>query len=126
MAAWQRSAYPEGKADLYRLLESQLAALMAGETEPIPNLANTSALLYQALPQINWAGFYLYKDGVLVLGPFQGMPACIRIPMGRGVCGALVGVMDIDSPVKGRFDEADREGLERLARRLAAGCAWRE
>ena len=165
MAAWQRSAYPEGKADLYRLLESQLAALMAGETDPIPNLANASALLYQALPQINWAGFYLYKDGVLVLGPFQGMPACIRIPMGRGVCGAaaqerrtlvvpdvhafpghiacdgasnseivvplifggaLVGVMDIDSPVKGRFDEADREGLERLARRLAAGCAWRE
>lgn len=165
MAAWQRSAYPEGKADLYRLLESQLVALMAGETDPIPNLANASALLYQALPQINWAGFYLYKDGVLVLGPFQGMPACIRIPMGRGVCGAaaqerrtlvvpdvhafpghiacdgasnseivvplifggaLVGVMDIDSPVKGRFDEADREGLERLAQRLAAGCAWRE
>ncbi len=80
--------YPENKAELYSLLCRQLAALTEGETESIPNLANASALLWMALKDVNWAGFYLMKNGELMLGPFQGKPACIRIPVGRGVCGA--------------------------------------
>lgn len=163
MSAWQKTDYPQDKMELYRLLEMQLSALMEGESEPIPNLANASALLFQALENVNWAGFYLMKDGVLVLGPFQGAPACIRIPMGRGVCGTaaqrretqrvadvrlfpghiacdaqscseiviplvrgkdVVGVLDIDSPIPERFDEADQRGLEALARRISQGCAW--
>jgi GAF domain-containing protein len=80
--------YPENKPELYSLLCRQLAALTEGETESIPNLANASALLWMALKDINWAGFYLMKNGELLLGPFQGKPACIHIPVGRGVCGA--------------------------------------
>ena len=74
----------------YRLLEKQVAAL--GEEEPwyVPFMANVSALLYDTLPDLNWAGFYLLRDGVLVLGPFQGKPACIHIAVGRGVCGTAV------------------------------------
>jgi len=87
MSAWQGMEYPENKQEMYSLLLAQLNGLMEGEREPIPNLANMSALLFQAMKQINWAGFYLMKDGVLLLGPFQGNPACIRIPVGRGVCG---------------------------------------
>lgn len=148
---------------MYELLESQLRALTEGERDPIPNLANMSALLYQALTEINWAGFYLMKDGVLVLGPFQGNPACIRIPVGRGVCGTaakmlqtqlvpdvhlfpghiacdaqsqseivipllsegkLIGVLDIDSPVKNRFDNEDQQGLEQLTQCLVQACNW--
>lgn len=75
------------KAELYRELARELAALLAGEPDLIANLANTSALLFQSLPDLNWAGFYLLKDGELVVGPFQGKPACVRIPMGKGVCG---------------------------------------
>jgi GAF domain-containing protein len=121
----------------------------------VANLANISALLWQELPDINWVGFYKMIDGCLVLGPFQGKPACIRIPVGRGVCGTAVaedqtqlvydvhafpghiacdcasnseivvplrvkgkiwGVLDIDSPVIGRFTEADQQGLEAVAR----------
>lgn len=79
-----------GKAELYRDLSSQLAALLEGESDPIANAANASALLFQMLPQLNWAGFYLMRDEELVLGPFQGKPACVRIPVGRGVCGTAV------------------------------------
>ena len=71
----------------YRELARDLAALLAGERDLIANAANTAALIYDALPGLNWAGFYLYKSGELVLGPFQGKPACVRIAMGKGVCG---------------------------------------
>lgn len=163
MAAWRRTEYPRDKGECYRLLGGQLSALMEGERDGLANLANAAALIYQALPDLNWAGFYLYKQGMLVLGPFQGMPACVRIPLSRGVCGAaaremrtqvvgdvhafpghiacdaasrseivvplldgdrLLGVLDVDSPLPGRFDEGDREGLEALARLLIAGCDW--
>jgi L-methionine (R)-S-oxide reductase len=76
-----------GKAALYRQLNSQLGALLSGETDPWANLANASALFFALLPDLNWAGFYLLRGGELVVGPFQGQPACVRIPLGRGVCG---------------------------------------
>ena len=148
------------KRELYRELEGQLEGLMAGERDGIANLANAAALLFHALPDLNWAGFYLMRGGELVLGPFQGKPACLRIPLGRGVCGAaaaearsqvvpdvhafpghiacdaasrselvvplvaggrVLGVLDLDSPSPGRFDEADRAGCEALAARIVAG-----
>ena len=163
MSTWYGVSYPEQKSEMYELLAQQLGGLMEGEREMIPNLANMSALLFQALREINWAGFYLMKDGMLVLGPFQGNPACIRIPLGRGVCGTaaktlqtqlvpdvhlfpghiacdaqsqseivipllkegvLLGVLDIDSPVKNRFDQEDQEGLETLCAQLVEGCLW--
>ena len=71
----------------YRLLKEQMDALTGTQSRPIPNLANASALLWQILPDLNWAGFYLWRDGSLILGPFQGKPACTRILPGRGVCG---------------------------------------
>ena len=74
----------------YQLLLQQLSALTEGIPYEVANLANASALLWQELPDINWAGFYKMVDGALVLGPFQGKPACIRIPVGRGVCGTAV------------------------------------
>lgn len=74
----------------YTLVCQQLSALVDGVPYEVANLANASALLWQALPGINWAGFYKMLDGALVLGPFQGKPACIRIPVGRGVCGTAV------------------------------------
>ena len=163
MSTWYGMTYPENKGDMYELLADQLAGLIEGEREYIPNLANASELINQALKEINWAGFYLMKDGMLVLGPFQGNPACIRIPVGRGVCGTaaqtletqlvpdvhlfpshiacdaqsrseivipllkdgkLTGVLDIDSPVVNRFDEADQKGLEKLCQMLVRGCDW--
>ncbi len=75
------------KPELYADLASQLEGIMAGETDMIANTANMAALIYHGLPELNWAGFYLMKGGELVLGPFQGKPACIRIPVGKGVCG---------------------------------------
>jgi L-methionine (R)-S-oxide reductase len=162
------------KAAGYRELDAQLAALLAGEHDLIANTANAAALLYGALPQLNWAGFYLLRpapqggtDGgaqELVLGPFQGKPACVRIALGRGVCGTaaaerrtqlvpdvhafpghiacdaasnseivvpliraagprageLLGVLDLDSPVLGRFDAVDQAGLEKIAATLLA------
>ncbi len=153
-----------GKARGYAELLANLRALLHGERDLIANLANTSALLFNALPQLNWAGFYLLPAGSaeLVLGPFQGKPACVRIAVGRGVCGTaalrrqtvlvpnvhefpghiacdsasnseivlplilnhgprsgeLLGVLDLDSPVLGRFDEVDRHGLEAIVRAL--------
>jgi L-methionine (R)-S-oxide reductase len=76
------------KAAAYREVQQQLTALLAGERNGMANAANMSALLYDALPQLNWAGFYLLQGGELVLGPFQGKVACVRIALGRGVCGA--------------------------------------
>jgi GAF domain-containing protein len=141
------------KAAGYRELQRQLAALLTGETDLIANAANTAALLYMQLPQLNWAGFYLLRGTQLVLGPFQGRPACVRIDLGRGVCGTavqrrativvsdvhefpghiacdsasnseivvpvlrgadLLGVLDLDSPERGRFDDVDRVGLEAI------------
>ena len=74
----------------YELVAQQLAALTEGIPYEVANLANTSALLWQEMPDINWAGFYKMEEGALVLGPFQGKPACIRIPVGKGVCGTAV------------------------------------
>jgi L-methionine (R)-S-oxide reductase len=142
------------KAELYAGLQLQLRSLLDGERDFIANAANLSALLYHSLPDLNWAGFYLYKEKELVLGPFQGKPACVRIAMGKGVCGTaaahgqtilvdnvhefpghiacdsesnseivvplskhegLLGVLDLDSPLFGRFDDQDAEGLNELA-----------
>jgi len=75
------------KVSLYRALIEAADALTAGEVDPIANMANVAALLWEALPDLNWAGFYRNVGGELVLGPFQGRPACIRIPFGKGVCG---------------------------------------
>ncbi len=150
------------KRDLYRDLSSALDALTADEPDAIANMANASALLMQYLPDLNWAGFYRVVDDVLVLGPFQGKAACIRIAMGKGVCGTaaatrttqlvadvhafpghiacdadsraelvvpivvgdrLVGVLDLDSPVQGRFDEDDRAGCEALMAVLGSRIA---
>ena len=138
----------------YKELKAQLDALTEGVAHPIANLANASALLWQSLPELNWAGFYLLEGDRLVLGPFPGKTACIEIPLGRGVCGTaaaedrtlvvedvhcfrghiacdsasnseivvplrrngrVVGVLDLDSPVKNRFTETDRAGLEAFA-----------
>lgn len=86
----QKTDYPADKKQLYPLLISQLSALVEGVPHRIANLANASALLMEALDDINWAGFYLMEEGRLVLGPFQGRPACIEIPVGKGVCGTAV------------------------------------
>ena len=141
----------------YQTLNTALAGLIAGVPHRIANLANASALLWQMLEDINWAGFYLMEEGKLVLGPFQGKPACIEIPLGKGVCGMSAAekktqlvrdvhtfpghiacdcasnseivvpimaggevraVLDIDSPLFGRFTEEDREGLEAFVRIL--------
>ena len=76
------------KSGLYDQLASQLSSLLAGERDLIANAANFAALIFHSLPDLNWTGFYFVKDGELVLGPFQGKPACMRIVFGRGVCGA--------------------------------------
>jgi L-methionine (R)-S-oxide reductase len=141
------------KTELYENLQSQLRSLLEGEHDFIANAANSAALLYHSLPDVNWAGFYLYKEGELVLGPFQGNPACVRIALGKGVCGTaaelrqtvvvanvhefpghiacdsasnaeivvpllkdeqLIGVLDLDSPSLGRFDDEDARGLNEL------------
>lgn len=149
--------YAGTKEENYGLALKQLASLLEGESDRIANLSNASALLNQFLADINWVGFYLLQGDELVLGPFQGLPACVRIPLGRGVCGTaakqretirvedvhqfpghiacdaasrseivvpiikddrLIGVLDIDSPLESRFDEADQAGLERLVAEL--------
>lgn len=79
---------PTSKSELYEQLAAQLSSLLAGERDLIANAANFSSLVFQSLPDLNWAGFYFVKDGELVLGPFQGKPACVRIKLGQGVCGA--------------------------------------
>jgi len=82
------------KSDLYRDLAAALDALTADETDPIANMANMAALLWEYLPDLNWAGFYRLVDGELVLGPFQGKVACIRIPVGKGVCGTAAETLE--------------------------------
>jgi GAF domain-containing protein len=146
------------KSELYRDLSAALDALTADEADGIANMANAAALIWQYLPDLNWAGFYRMVDGELVLGPFQGKAACIRIAIGKGVCGtaaatretqrvddvhafpghiacdaasrselvvplvrdgAVLGVLDLDSPVPARFDAEDAAGCEALAAMLA-------
>jgi L-methionine (R)-S-oxide reductase len=141
------------KTEMYSSLSAQLRSLIEGERDFIANAANVSSFLYHSLPDLNWAGFYLLKDDELVLGPFQGKPACVRIAIGKGVCGTaaeqqetilvdnvhefpghiacdsesnseivvplikdgrLIGVLDLDSPLVGRFDEEDARGLNEL------------
>ena len=142
------------KTKLYASLVVQLLSLLKGEQDFIANAANFSALLFNSLPNVNWAGFYFLHGEELVLGPFQGNPSCVRIPLGKGVCGVaaeqletiivpnvhefpghiacdvasnseivvplfdgerLLGVLDLDSPLIGRFDDQDAEGLNELA-----------
>jgi GAF domain-containing protein len=142
------------KAQIYRELSLMAEGLFRGERDAIANAANLSALLWIGLADVNWSGFYLLRGEVLVLGPFQGKPACVRIALGSGVCGTaaasrktvvvpdvtefpghiacdaasrselvvplikgarLIGVLDLDSPLKARFDEADAKGIEALA-----------
>ena len=137
----------------YPALGGALKSLVSGVPHFTANLANASSLLYHTLPDLNWAGFYLLEGDTLVLGPFQGKPACIEIPIGKGVCGTaaaqdqtqlvpdvhafpghiacdsasrseivipirhgadICGVLDIDSPIKGRFSEDDLKGLTRF------------
>ena len=153
--------YPADKVARYDLLLEQAHALTQGISQPIANLANIAALLWQGLPEINWCGFYLIDGGSLLLGPFCGLPACIRIPLGRGVCGTaarldvaqrvhdvhafpghiacdgasnaeivlpihhdgrVVGVLDIDSPTVGRFDETDQRKLQELVELIEHCC----
>ena len=83
------------KATLYRDLASALEGLVAGEPDPVANMANAAALIWESLPDLNWAGFYRNLSAELVLGPFQGRPACIRIPFGQGVCGAAAATLEV-------------------------------
>ncbi len=83
------------KAVMYRDLASALEGLTAGEPDPTANMANAAALIWETLPDLNWAGFYRNLGGELVLGPFQGRPACIRIPFGKGVCGAAAETLQV-------------------------------
>ena len=142
------------KPEAYRQLVEAADSLTSGERDTVANMANVAALLWEFLADVNWTGFYRMVEGELVLGPFMGRPACIRIPVGQGVCGAaaaqkqsqlvedvhafaghiacdantnselvvpvlrdgtVVAVIDLDSPIEGRFDEEDRKGIERLA-----------
>ncbi|GGF06018.1 protein YtsP [Halobacillus andaensis] len=154
---FQAAQYKGTKEEQYQLLIKQLDALLDGEPDEIANLSNASALLNQFLEDVNWVGFYIWKQDELVLGPFQGLPACVRIPSGKGVCGTAIaegktqriedvnafpghiacdaasqseivvplfknneiyGVLDIDSPSVGRFDEVDESSLIQFARTL--------
>jgi L-methionine (R)-S-oxide reductase len=148
-----QSARAGTSSERYPELLAQARALLEGERDFTANAANLAALLFHALPDLNWAGFYWMKGGELVLGPFQGKPACVRIALGRGVCGTaarerrtiavpdvhafpghiacdsasnselvvpiihagrVVGVLDLDSPLRGRFGDEDARGVESL------------
>ncbi|SDH97144.1 GAF domain-containing protein [Planococcus glaciei] len=87
---FSQTTYSGSSLDQYTMLGKQLDALLEGESNLVANLSNASALLNQFLERINWVGFYLMEDGELVLGPFQGLPACVRIQVGKGVCGTAV------------------------------------
>jgi len=145
--------------EVHRDLLGQARALLHGERDFTANAANLAALIFHTLPDLNWAGFYWMKGGELVLGPFQGKPACVRIAIGKGVCGTaardrksivvpdvdafpghiacdsasrsevvvpvvaggkVIGVLDLDSPLKGRFGDADARGLEALVEAFIA------
>lgn len=153
------------KEEFYYQLNKNLAALLESETDWLANLANAAALLFYELENINWAGFYLLKDNELVLGPFQGKPACVRIAVGKGVCGSAAaerqtlvvpnvhqfpghiacdpdsrseivvpiisrdtirGVLDIDSPNYNRFDQVDKQGLEKYVKQLEIKIDWQK
>src|SRR5277367_6318143 len=86
---WTAGREVGGHVALYRSLAEELDALLVGETDPVANAANAAAAIYHSLPELNWAGFYFLRGGELVLGPFQGQPACVRIPLGKGVCGTV-------------------------------------
>jgi L-methionine (R)-S-oxide reductase len=86
-APWTGSTPPLGKAALWRDLAQEIDALLTGEPDFTANAANAAAAIYHSLPRLNWAGFYFLRGDTLVLGPFQGRPACVRIPIGAGVCG---------------------------------------
>src|SRR5690348_3176382 len=86
-APWTVVHGKAGKAARYAELASELDALLTGEFDPVATAANAAAAIYHALPDLNWAGFYFLRRGELVLGPFQGLPACVRIALGKGVCG---------------------------------------
>ena len=148
----------DDKPVMYRDLAAALQGLVTGETDPIANMANTSALIFETLPDVNWVGFYRNIGDELVLGPFQGRPACVRMTFDQGVCGAaaktrqiqrvedvhafpghiacdsasnseivlpliregeLIGVLDIDSPKKARFDAEDEAGVVKLGEILS-------
>jgi GAF domain-containing protein len=149
----------------YQTLSQTLQGLIQDETDALANLANSAALLFHSLKEINWAGFYLFKENQLILGPFQGKPACIRIALGKGVCGTaaqkresilvqdvhqfpghiacdgasaseivipiikneqLIGVLDVDSPIKARFSEKDLRGLQGYINILSAHIHWED
>jgi L-methionine (R)-S-oxide reductase len=121
------------KPEAYRGLHAQLAAVLAGERDGLANTANMAALLYQALPVLNWAGFYFLRDGGLVLGPFQGKVACIRIPLGKGVCGTAAAkretivVPDVEKfPGHIACDHASRARRSscRCSRMAACSACW--
>ncbi len=80
---------PAGLKSVYQLLSQQVRAIVEGEEDALANLSNVASLLYHSLDQVNWVGFYIARENELVLGPFQGKPACVRIPFGRGVCGTV-------------------------------------
>jgi len=84
---WSQPWRQDDKAALYRALADELEALLSGEPDGVANAANAAAAIYHSLPGLNWAGFYFLRGSALVLGPFQGRPACVRIALGRGVCG---------------------------------------
>ncbi len=86
-ASWTSTRSGGEKAALYRDLAEELDALLTGETDATANAANAAAAIFHSLPQVNWVGFYFLRDDTLVLGPFQGRPACVRIVVGAGVCG---------------------------------------
>ncbi|MCH4570819.1 GAF domain-containing protein [Bacillus sp. ES1-5] len=152
-----KESYAGSREEQYETVIKQLDALLTGEPNVVANLSNASALLNQFLDRVNWVGFYVTEGNQLVLGPFQGMPACVRIPFGRGVCGVaaetkttqlvadvhqfsghiacdsasnseivvpivkeetVIGVLDIDSPEKNRFDEVDQRYLEKFVETL--------
>ncbi len=162
--SWTAVRKAGGHMALYQSLAEELDALLRGETDPVANAANAAAAIYHSLADLNWAGFYFLRGQELVLGPFQGKPACVRIPLGKGVCGiaaaerrsllvpdvlafpghiacdaasrselvvplliearltkagpaetGVLGVLDLDSPLPGRFDAADQAGCEALA-----------
>ncbi len=167
--SWTAVRKGGGHMALYQSLAEELDALLRGETDPVANAANAAAAIYHSLADLNWVGFYFLRGQELVLGPFQGKPACVRIPLGKGVCGVaaaerrsmlvpdvlafpghiacdaesrselvvpllieagltkaglikagpaetgVLGVLDLDSPLPGRFDAADQAGCEALA-----------
>ena len=145
--SFSKPCYPEDQAARYELILAQAVSLLDETLNPIANLANTAALLADALPRINWCGFYLLDGGMLTLGPFCGLPACTKIPLGRGVCGtaarkdevqrvadvhAFPGHIACDSasrseivsPDPARFDELDERYLVQLATHIQTVCRF--